>query len=85
MTRIVRTAKVSDKGQLVLPADIRKALKMRKATSIVLVSDGTRVYLEREDAVASAVEESFADFLKASEASLRNVWENDADAVWDDA
>jgi AbrB family looped-hinge helix DNA binding protein len=83
MTPTVRTLRVSEKGQVVLPADVRRAMGIEKGTELVLVFDGERMLLQKEGRVAAAMQEDFSGLLAASEAVLRDVWENEDDAAWD--
>ncbi len=83
MDPIVRTLTVSEKGQVVLPADVRRAMGIEKGTELVLVFDGERLLLQKETRAAAALEEDFADLLAATESTLRAVWENEDDEAWD--
>ena len=83
--RLVRTVKVSEKGQIAIPADIRRLMKVTKGTTLVLITDGQRLFVERESDAAKHVAEDFSAFLKATEESLKEVWDNDEDAIWDQA
>jgi AbrB family looped-hinge helix DNA binding protein len=80
---LIRTLTVSEKGQVVLPADVRKLLGVQKGTRLVLVCDGERLLLQKETRAAAALEEDFSDLLAASAEALRDTWENEDDAVWD--
>lgn len=82
--RLLRTVKVSEKGQVALPADLRRALRIEKGTTLVLVTDGRRIYMEKEEDAARSVVDDFGPFLAASERVLAELWENDEDTVWDD-
>ena len=79
----VRTVRVSEKGQVVLPADVRRAMGIEKGTELVLVFDGERLLLQKEARVAAALQEDFSDLLAMTQESLRDVWENEDDAAWD--
>lgn len=83
--RKVRTVTVSAKGQVVLPADVRKELGIRTGTELVLVTDGKRLLLEKESQAATRLVDDFADLRRATEESLKGLWDNEADAVWDNA
>lgn len=83
MPPMVRTLRVSEKGQVVLPADVRRAMGIERGTELVLVFDGERILLQREDSAAKAMEEDFADLLAATGQTLQPVWENEDDAAWD--
>ena len=83
MDPLVRTLTVSEKGQVVLPVEVRRLLGIQKGTQLVLVCDGERILLQRETRAAAALEEDFSDLLAATERTLRDTWENEDDAVWD--
>ena len=80
---IVRTLRVSEKGQVVLPADVRRAMGIERGTELVLVFDGERLLLQKEGRAAATLQEDFSDLLAMTEQSLRDVWENEDDAAWD--
>lgn len=80
---LVRTVKVSAKGQIVLPAEMRAAHGVKEGDELVLVSDGERILIEPESRVAKALDEEFAYLAAAAERSLADLWDNDADSVWD--
>lgn len=83
MDPLIRTLRVSEKGQVVLPVEVRRAMGIEKGTELVLVFDGERLLLQKETRAASALQEDFSDLLAATEASLRSVWENEHDEAWD--
>lgn len=83
MPPIVRTLTVSEKGQVVLPADVRRAMGIGKGTELVLVFDGGRILLQKEGQAAATLGEDFTDLLAATETALQGVWENDEDEAWD--
>lgn len=83
MHPLVRTLTVSEKGQVVLPADVRRAMGIEKGTELVLVFDGERLLLQKAGRAAATLGEDFTGLLAATEATLRDVWENDEDEAWD--
>lgn len=80
---LVRTVKVSAKGQIVLPAEIRAAHGVKQGDELVLVSDGERILIEPESRVAAALDEEFAYLAAAAQRSLAELWDNEADSIWD--
>ena len=80
---IVRTLRVSEKGQVVLPADVRKMMNIAKGDELVLICDGERLLLQKGARAAAALGEDFSDLRAASERVLADVWENEDDAHWD--
>lgn len=80
---VVRTLRVSEKGQVVLPADVRKMMNIAKGDELVLICDGERLLLQKGARAAATLDEDFSDLRAASERVLADVWENDEDADWD--
>lgn len=64
-------AKVSDKGQVTIPADIRKKLNLRAGDKLLFVEEGGNVRIENATMYAlKEVQEAFAG--AAEEAGLRD-------------
>ena len=78
----VHTLRVSSKGQVAIPAEVRDRLGIRKGAVLVLVTDGRKIVLASEDDVAARVLDEFQPFLEASERVLAGVWDNDEDEAW---
>lgn len=81
--RIVRTVKISAKGQIVLPQEIRELHGVKTGDELVIVSDGERILIEPEARVAEALTEEFEYLRSAAERSLAQLWDNEADSIWD--
>lgn len=84
MFMIVKTVKVSDKGQISIPLDVREETGIETGDELILVQENTKILLEPTQKVRKKVKEDFSDLLKLSEKSLVNLWDNDADKIWDD-
>lgn len=82
---IVKTAKVSAKGQLTLPADVLRALNARKGTEFLLVQDGDRIILTKAARVGKQVIDELAEFNQLGLSSFKRLWDNPFDEVWNDA
>jgi AbrB family looped-hinge helix DNA binding protein len=80
---ITKTVKVSEKGQIAIPADIRKETGIRQGDELIIVQEGNKIMIEPVGKVGVAVKDDFSDLLKISENSLMKVWDNKADEVWD--
>ena len=83
ISEMIKTVRVSDKGQIAIPTQIREALGIGKGDELVLVQDGGRLLIEKAQAAESMVKDDFRDILKLSERSLKPVWSNKKDEVWD--
>jgi AbrB family looped-hinge helix DNA binding protein len=73
---IVKTVKVSDKGQIAIPQEIREEAGIKKGEELIIVQDNGTILLEKATKVAAKVKDDFKDLLKFSEQSLKKVWGN---------
>ncbi len=78
----IRTIKVSDKGQVSIPKDIRKNMKIKKGDSLVMMVKGNKIVLEKSEKIALLLDGEFRDIEAFSEHSLKSVWDNPYDEVW---
>lgn len=84
----IKTVKISDKGQISIPKDIRERVNMKEGDTIVLVcEDKTKtVVLMKSDAVVKNLGKTEKGEGKktmlASEQSLKKDWNNDYDERW---
>jgi len=83
MEAIIKMIKVSDKGQIALPKDIRESADIKTGDSLVLVQKGKRIMLEKSSVIKDKVEDDFKDILKLSEITTKKLWNNKYDEVWD--
>lgn len=68
--------KVTDKGQISLPVDIRNKLNIGQGDELVVAqSDGSIV-------IRKIKKEDFSDLLKHSEKVARKLWGNKEDEAW---
>ena len=81
---IIKTIKVSDKGQIAIPKEIRKEAGINKGEELIIVQDNGTILLEKSQNVAMKVKDDFKDLLKFSEQALKSVWDNKADDIWSD-
>ena len=79
----LETVTVSEKGQLAIPVDIRRKLNIKKGDKLLIVVHGSKVMIEKSDAIAERVKEDFEPLLKLSDKTARKLWENKEDAIWD--
>jgi len=80
----VHVVKVSSKGQIVIPKEVRKRHRLGRDTDLVLLESGDALVLRKKADVERILKDEFAPFLRASEEALKDVWENPEDDVWDD-
>ncbi|MEK6907482.1 MAG: AbrB/MazE/SpoVT family DNA-binding domain-containing protein [Nanoarchaeota archaeon] len=82
METIIKTIKVSDKGQIALPVDVRESANINIGDSLILIQKGKRIMIEKTEMIESKVKDDFKDLLKLSELSLKDLWDNEYDKIW---
>ncbi len=80
---IIKTVKVSEKGQIAIPLEIREEAKISKGDELIIMQDGKRILIEPAKEVSKQMEDDFSDLLRISEKSLMKLWNNKKDEVWD--
>lgn len=78
-TSKMRTVKVNDRGQLVIPEDMRRDLGIEGDTVLVLVERGDHIILRREADVLDEFDRAWAAL---SRRSIEGAWEEE-DEAWD--
>ena len=76
---IIKTVKVSDKGQIAIPLDIRKINGINKGDNLIIIQEKGKILIEK---ASERIKDDFSDILKISEKSLKEVWDNKEDEVW---
>lgn len=77
----IRTVAVNERGQIVIPEDIRKELGIEGADTLVLIEKGGEIVIKKESDVLSAMDED-AFWRAVSRESMKRMWEKE-DNVWD--
>lgn len=78
-----KTIKVSQKGQIAIPADIRKEVGIKKGDELLLVRRGDKLLIEKSSKVSRKFTREFDYMLKHAEKVAKKLWENKEDEVWD--
>lgn len=78
-----KTIKVSQKGQIAIPADIRKEVGIRKGDELLLVRRGDKLLIEKSSKVSGRFAHEFDYMLKHAEKVAKRLWENKKDEIWD--
>ncbi len=79
---MVKTVKVSDKGQIAIPTEIRDAIGITKGDDLILLEAGGKILIEKADRITEKVKEDFRDIVKFNELALKKVWSNKKDDIW---
>jgi bifunctional DNA-binding transcriptional regulator/antitoxin component of YhaV-PrlF toxin-antitoxin module len=82
---IVKTVRVSAKGQVTLPVEALRAMNVRKGTDFILIQEGDRIVLAKAVSVGRRTLDEFGGWEGLSAPAFSDLWDNDSDAVWDDA
>lgn len=78
----IRTIRVSDKGQIAIPTDIRKKMGIKKGDSLVMLQKDDKIILEKSDKIALKLDSEFRDVDAITEQSLKELWNNKHDDTW---
>jgi len=73
-TKIIR---VTDKGQISIPIEIRKSIGISAGDELIAVRSGETICLKK------IRKEDFRDLLKHSEKVANKLWNNKEDEIWD--
>lgn len=82
METIIKTIKVSDKGQIALPVEVRESANINIGDNLILIQKGKRIMIEKAEMIENKVKDDFKDLLKLSELSLKDLWDNEYDKIW---
>lgn len=78
----MKTIKVSDKGQISIPNSIRKTIGIEKGDELILFEVDGKILIEKTKEVSERIKEDFKDILKFSEQSMKELWDNPEDEIW---
>lgn len=80
--RRLRSVIVNDRGQIVIPEDMRKNMDIKEADTLILIERDGEIIVKKEEDIISAVGED--EFWRVVfRASLIRAWEKE-DEVWDE-
>lgn len=80
----IKTIKLSDKGQISIPKDIRKEMHLNKGDNLVLMTKGEQLILQKADLLLKKlnIEEESIGTMLLSEETLKKDWDNKYDERW---
>ncbi|HLD57793.1 MAG TPA: AbrB/MazE/SpoVT family DNA-binding domain-containing protein [archaeon] len=81
---ILKLVKVSDKGQIAIPADVREQSGIEAGDQLFLIEEGGKIMLEKPSVIQKNVKDDFKNLFRISEQSLKKLWLNKADDIWDE-
>lgn len=78
-----KTIKVSEKGQIAIPSDIRKEMKIKKGEELLLVKKGDKILIEKSSRASRRFSSEFNFMLKHAEKVAKKLWGSKEDEIWD--
>ena len=79
---MLKTIKVSGKGQIAIPQIIRENMGIDKGDELILVQLNDKLLIEKSNKTEEKMKDNFNDLLKFSERALKEVWDNKEDEIW---
>ena len=80
---IMKTIKISEKGQIALPKDIRKKAHLNKGDTLIIIEQNGKLLLEKSQGLTPHFKDDFQDLLKHSENVAHKLWGTKSDDIWD--
>ncbi len=78
-----KTIKVSQKGQISIPADIRKDLKIKEGEELLLIKKGGKIVLGKPEKFAKKIKNEDELFWRMlSQKAMERAWSKE-DEIWD--
>lgn len=74
---------VSEKGQIAIPRTVRELLGIEQGDALFMTVVKDKIILEKADRTEKRIKDEFIDILKHTENSLKTVWDNKSDDVWE--
>ncbi len=78
----IRTIKVSQKGQVSIPTDIRKKMRIKKGDDLIMMVKDSKIVLEKSEDVGLLLDGEFRDIKAITEEGLKAIWVNKHDDAW---
>ena len=79
---ILKTIKVSAKGQIAIPQTIREQAGIKKGDELVIFESNGKILIEKSHKVSAKMKDHFKDLMIFSEQALKDVWSNKQDEIW---
>jgi len=79
---MIKTVRVSNKGQIAIPQSLRENLGIVKGDDLTLFQIKGKILIEKAQKTEEKIKDDFKDILKFSENSLKEVWDNQEDKIW---
>ena len=83
MKMIIKTINVSEKGQIVIPTEMREVAGIEQGDKLILMQEDGKIMMQKVEKVSKEIKEDFKDLLKNSEKVAKKLWDNKYDDIWD--
>ena len=80
----MHVVRVSSKGQIVIPQEVRKRHHLDRDVDLILLESGDAIVLRKKKDIEGILKDEFMPLLRASERSLSELWDNPEDDAWND-
>ena len=79
----IKTVKISDKGQISIPKDMRDDMNLKEGETLVMMSDGEKIIIEKPERLVKSIPQSEShNIMIISEHVLKKDWDNKYDDRW---
>ena len=79
---MIKTVKVSEKGQIAIPQSIREQLGICRGDNLIMIQSEGKILLQKSLIAEQKLKDDFKDILNFSENSLKKIWNNKEDEIW---
>jgi AbrB family looped-hinge helix DNA binding protein len=79
---MIKTIKVSQKGQIAIPQEIRESMKIAQGDELILIQAGDKLLIEKSCNVEKMFSDDMKDILKFNQFALKEIWDNKEDDIW---
>jgi AbrB family looped-hinge helix DNA binding protein len=80
----IKTVKISEKGQISIPKDIRNLMKLKEGETLLMITDNDRIIIEKSANIKKKLKlTEGTKTMIMSEESLKKDWDNEYDEKWD--
>lgn len=80
---MIKTIKISDKGQIAIPQSIREQLNLNRGDNLLMIQIDGKIVLQKTNDIQNEIEDKFKDISLISENSLKDIWDNKEDDIWE--
>ena len=79
---IVKTVKLSEKGQVAIPIEIREEAGLHRGDELMIIEQDGKILLTKAKHLHEHIKDEFKDLRKHSEAVAKKLWSNEKDEIW---